>query len=174
MEFTPASVTSGRRETIKSVLVALFGFLGVIVGALASGASTWFFTHRRERHEKRVAARLVREDLILAGSTLETVLQSGWQPEFALPLEYWREHRSVLAGSLPRERWEEVAIAMGSVERIEVMLASIGGENAIEADDIPDDGREIIEETVKYVKSANEALYEVEVGPRPQSEPAAS
>jgi ABC-type Fe3+-siderophore transport system permease subunit len=158
----------------QGVLVALFGFLGVIVGALASGASTWFFTRRREQHEKRTAARLVREDLLLAGSALDTVLQSGGRPEFALPLEYWREHRSVLAGSLSRERWEQVAIAMGSVERIEVMLASIGGEGAIAAADIPDYGRETIQETIEHLESANEALFEVEVGPRPQRVPAVS
>ena len=142
------------------MLAAVFGLFGVIVGALTASASTWFFTRRREKREGQVATRLVREDVILSGSTLENVLRSGWWPELALPLEYWREHRSMLAGYLSASDWEQVAIAMGSVERTEVMFASISGGKPIASGDIPDDGRQIIGSTIKYLKSANEILSE--------------
>lgn len=143
------------------MIAAVFGFVGVLVGALATAASTWFFTRRRERREEAVAVRLIREDVILAGSTLENVLRNGWFPEFNLPLEDWREHRASLAEHLELEEWNRVADAMGYLNRIEVMLNSVGNGEPIEPDEIPDGAKEVIEEAVEKLKQANGTLWKM-------------
>jgi hypothetical protein len=137
---------------------AVIAFIGVIVGALATTASTWFFSKREERRESKVAMRLIREDVILAGSTLQSVLKNGWFPEFALPLEDWREHRAVLARDLSDGDWDAVAMAMGYLDRIEAMLNSVSGGGEIKPEQIPEDAKDVIAATVDSLKKANEVL----------------
>jgi hypothetical protein len=139
----------------------------VIVGALATTASTWFFTRRKERRESKVAKRLIREDIILAGSTLQSVLKNGWVPEFGLPLEDWREQRVILARDLSDEDWDAIAIAMGYLDRIEEMLKSVSGGGEIKPAEIPDDAKDVISATVASLKKANQLLNP---GARPNSD----
>ncbi len=102
--------------------------------------------------------RLIREDVILAGSTLQSVLKNGWFPEFTLPLEDWREHRSILARDLSDADWDAVAMAMGYLDRIEAMLKSVSGGGEIEPGRIPADAKDVIAATVTSLKRANQVL----------------
>ena len=53
---------------------AVFGLLGVLVGGAITGWTTYALERRRERAAARVAARLVREDLLPGVLLLEDVL----------------------------------------------------------------------------------------------------
>lgn len=141
-----------------SVIAAISGFLGVVVGALATAASTLFFTYRKENREKLVAARLVREDIILVGSTLEKVLEHGWLPGLTLSVVGWHEHRTVLAGHLTDGDWNKIAEAMVDLDRVELILVSLSSGGPVEPSAIPGDGREVIESTVGRLRTANEIL----------------
>ena len=105
-----------------------------------------------------MAVRLIREDVVMAGSTLETVLRKGWLPEFALPLDDWNQHRAALAGHLPMDDWDEVASAMGYLSRIQLMLNSVGDGSPLEPEAIPADAKEVIADAISRLRKANAIL----------------
>jgi hypothetical protein len=74
----------------------LFALSGVLLGALMVAASARYFERRKERRSLRVGARLVREDVVQAGSSLETLLRRGWFE--GIPLD-------VVAGKSTDQSW---------------------------------------------------------------------
>ena len=137
---------------------AIVGFLGVVVGALATSASTWFFARRVERREKKIAGRIIREDVVLAGSTLEAVLTKGWIHGRSLPVAGWREHRATLAAELDRPAWDQVSEAMETLEMVATILEVLAEGENLAGGDIPPDSRETVVDSISRLKQANLTL----------------
>lgn len=137
----------------------IFALAGVLVGALSTAVSTWFFERRKEKRSLIVAARLVREDVVQAGPCLETLLRRGWFEGLDLEIANWPEQRAQLAASLPKGAWDEIANAMAGVARIQIMISEllkVHGE--FESDAIPTDGREATLQVLEALRNASDHL----------------
>lgn len=88
---------------------AIFGFVGVIVGALLSGATTMLIERRREGKDAIVAARLVSEEISMIQGEVESWITNRLVPErLVLKHDAWDTHKQILARSLPPPDWEMV------------------------------------------------------------------
>jgi hypothetical protein len=92
------------------VTQALFGFIGVIVGALLAGASQYVLLRRRERAEARVARRLVAWELENLDHLLYTAGRFAFDSQTFSTAAFSR-YQDVLARELPDAEWLEVAEA---------------------------------------------------------------
>jgi hypothetical protein len=138
----------------------LYALLGVVVGAVAPGLPTWMLARRAEKRERRVASRLVREEIVNAGPMLESAMKNGWFVEFALPLEGWKQHAATLASELPETTWDKVAQAMGTLQKANLMLMSMAENSGghISAKRIPQDGKDVVAAAISELKEARDAL----------------
>lgn len=105
---------------------AVFGLLGVLVGGAITGWTTYALERRRERAAARVAARLVREDLLPGVLLLEDVL-TGVDSERSAdlsPPEVWQAERTRLALVMPYEDYGAAAQAVYRYRQLLRYLAS--------------------------------------------------
>jgi hypothetical protein len=95
---------------------AAYAIIGVVVGALSTGAVQYLLERRRNRVEARAAARLVYDELFDAGDkakqTLREIEERG---RTVFPLadieprdEMWVEHRGRLAAVLSGAEWSQL------------------------------------------------------------------
>jgi hypothetical protein len=96
--------------------VAIFGLVGVIVGALVTGGADFLLERRREQREIRRARRLVANELATAAVWVEALLINKRLPqtssdEVLFSLAEWDSYRQVLAGELNDETWEGLSAA---------------------------------------------------------------
>jgi len=104
---------------------AIFGLVGVVVGAFINGAANVYFERRSERSNRRSAARLVRSELVRFRSLAR---EADLRPPEELPQlrdirpVVWESQRSVLARSLTDEDWALVALAYAHVDAVVSVL----------------------------------------------------
>jgi hypothetical protein len=100
---------------------AIFGLLGVLVGALVTGFVNYVLERRRELVEARAAARLMRSEVVAAGEAVATTLEEGEWPISYRPTwrESWIAYRRALAGRLPGEDFEAVARAYARMDQLQ-------------------------------------------------------
>jgi hypothetical protein len=100
---------------------AIFGLLGVIVGAVINGVVTTVLQRRTEASDQRSAARLVRSELVgFRAMALEAGLRSPEdlpQLRNATPI-LWQGNRAVLARALTDDHWARVARAYAHVDAV--------------------------------------------------------
>lgn len=110
---------------------ALFGFVGVILGALIAGGSQYVLDRRRERatiaREQRTAAieimraaRMIDLDLS-AGETAAYICiekRHWWTEAEALTTEYWRLYCSVIAPNLSWSDWTAIRVGAAAVNHL--------------------------------------------------------
>ena len=118
---------------------ALFGFLGVIAGALVTGTITGVLAHMQHGLQGRVAARVLYATLLDARKRIDAVLRTervgpsshDWAVELVPP---WQEHRDnfARAGGSSLD-FREVATAFAMVSAIIAMR-----HNLIETDGTPE------------------------------------
>ena len=101
---------------------AIFGLMGVVVGAGITGALEWLQLRRTRAYSRRAAIRLVGAELLTARATLEAVadadsdeqarhdLQDAVTGGFAA-VAAWEQHRNVLAEELADDQWDDVVRA---------------------------------------------------------------
>jgi len=93
---------------------AIFGLIGVLLGAIAAGVGDYLLGKRRERVETKRAARLLLLELKEAREFIEDSLQKmRWvsNPEAVLSNEVWVEHRAAFAQINSSVVWETVSDA---------------------------------------------------------------
>jgi len=95
------------------VSAAIFGLIGVVVGALVTGGVDYVMQRRREKAELRQARRVVAGELSDLWYQLETITAGdrwpGEVPEEWFASRMWEAHRPVLASQLSDEDWNELA-----------------------------------------------------------------
>ena len=73
---------------------AIFGFLGVLVGAMTAGGFDLYFEHRRDQADLRQAKRLVADEIHTQWLHHDLLLEVGRLPEHDLdklmPTAAWR------------------------------------------------------------------------------------
>ena len=106
---------------------AIFGLIGVVVGGLISGGLSLILEWRKERVAARVAARLVREDLLPVSLGMEDVFSGRpWlqDPDQRSREQSWVEHRSRLATVMKYEDYAAVVQAQIAAGRFSAWIAN--------------------------------------------------
>lgn len=100
---------------------AVFGLIGVLVGALVAGGVDLFLERRREKRLIRRATRLVADELHTVWVSLSMLVQAGVappikepEPELFLPTSAWAAHREILVDEIPNDSWDEIAFLLGN------------------------------------------------------------
>lgn len=104
---------------------AIFGLLGVIVGAFINVAATALLQRRTEQSDQRSAARLVASELanffMLADAAATRPPEELPQLRESAPI-VWRSNRTELARSLESDDWERVALAYARIDSLASVL----------------------------------------------------
>lgn len=135
---------------------AIFGLIGVIVGA-AIAATERFVTFRRtEQRAFMVARRLVKDDFDRVLLTLD-VPEVGSNQFFIdnLLLPSWETHRAALAVGLNDDSWEAVTQAALAVDRLRLIYREVVDEQ-VPPDGDPDwseipETRKVVFEAAKHL-----------------------
>jgi hypothetical protein len=93
---------------------AIFGLVGVVIGALVSGGVAFAIARRTETRKALASARLVQDELTAAYYELA-------HPNPAVAgLSQWRwvDHQGVLAEALDTQEWTHVTRAYSQIERL--------------------------------------------------------
>jgi hypothetical protein len=102
-----------------SLVPAVVGLAGVVLGALISGILDWRHDTRREGRRVRSAARLLRSDLFIVSRVLRNGIARREVPGFiGLGLPSWREQRDVLADALDDDAWSLVSAGCSRVQAL--------------------------------------------------------
>jgi hypothetical protein len=111
---------------------AIFGLVGVLVGAFVTSGWDYLMVRRREARATRLATRLVADELQMLVSDFEVLAEHGKTSKETsaearaslFPTEMWGAHREVLAASLPDEVWGTLASVYryAALERISLSM----------------------------------------------------
>ncbi|MGH8834336.1 MAG: hypothetical protein ACRDWG_04985 [Actinomycetes bacterium] len=97
---------------------AIFGLIGVVIGALVTGGVTYALARRQESVDMRAGLRLVGEeykDLLFVVNLLVAWLEevadnpippSAWGPWRGVSTRQWEQHRALLAARLSPADWD--------------------------------------------------------------------
>src|SRR5437660_1510172 len=100
-----------------SLLPAVIGLTGVLIGGLITAGANYILAIRKERHDLAreteskltavlVARRLVATELVTIRITMESSIDGGvWYRGNKLSSQAWEEHRRTLAAGLDWYRW---------------------------------------------------------------------
>jgi hypothetical protein len=120
------------------VTEAIFGLIGVVVGGLISGGLSLILEWRKERVAARVAARLVREDLLPVSLMIEDVFGGrAWlqRSDRQSRERSWVEHRSRLATVMKYEDYAAVVQAQIAADRFNAWFANGANRSELSEDD---------------------------------------
>lgn len=127
---------------------AVFGLVGVIVGACVNGGVAFWARSQALRAERRVSARLVYEELDALDTTLSvSVDQRISLEDCPLPTPEWLAHKTILAAGLNRDEWVDVSGAYASVTLLNSSVRSV------KVGDLLEDGQ------VSYFEEAMEQIH---------------
>jgi hypothetical protein len=113
---------------------AVFGLIGVVIGALITGGTNYFLQVRAERREVRAVARLMLQDLSGSADLIRFALDRD-EPQLledSFNEEEWKRHHLLLARHLSDDEWDAVALGYG--ERM-VLTLLVDEENAAQRQD---------------------------------------
>ncbi len=114
---------------------AIFGLVGVVVGALLIGFVASSAVARRNRKAVQVAARLLLADISTAQTTYEECLEEGkWGGLTARPisLEAWNEWKALLASNISRGAdWTKVFSVFVDAQQFNALAAAHQGTDGI-------------------------------------------
>ena len=94
----------------------LAALIGIVAGAVATGAVQTWHRSRDRKLASKVAARLILGDLYVAEHAIGRIVEGGrWpmrnMPTFQRELETWGTHRQALAAGVDATDWTRVAAA---------------------------------------------------------------
>jgi hypothetical protein len=116
---------------VDTLIPAMIGFVGVLVGAVITTGANYLLAVRKEKaeatrdklfhaNELKTAARLIADEFFTAQrAVMEFVDNKRWAPGASrnFPLDAWQKDREVLARELSLEDWNAVEIAVLAIER---------------------------------------------------------
>jgi hypothetical protein len=108
-------------------MAALLGLIGVVVGAGATFAATYYFELRRERRDVAAARAVAGSEI---GEALRAISDSlagnkwapGWQNKNWS--ESWSKYRPILAASMTEDEFQSIAAAYLEMELLQAGLAA--------------------------------------------------
>jgi hypothetical protein len=116
-------------EITPSILPAIFGLVGVVVGGLLTAISNYFLDKAKDRRQQRkedrahqvqvrTAVRLLYDDLDRAVAVGETLMEKKkWWISMSPPnADTWLKFRGELALELPEDVWDQVSGGIGIIE----------------------------------------------------------
>jgi hypothetical protein len=138
---------------------AIFGLVGVVVGAVVTGAVSWLLERRREAAEARAAARLLKSEVTAACEDIDSALHEGKWPIAYRPTwrQSWSTYRRPLAVVMQATAFDEVAVAYSRMDQLQ------GGFSAARAEDqreLSYADREFFTRTQPALETARERLDE--------------
>jgi hypothetical protein len=105
---------------------AIFGLLGVIVGALVNGGVASIVRREARRGERRVAARLVLAELDALETTLSVSSDARVALEdFPLDTDAWHANSAVIAHTLNHSEWSRVSGAYGMLHMLNSVMRDV-------------------------------------------------
>jgi hypothetical protein len=105
------------------VTAAIFGLVGVVIGALITGGTNYALQVRAERRELRAAARMMLQELSNTSAALGFAVEHDQRGilEHALDESQWTPHHLLLARHLPDDDRDVVALAYGEAATAALM-----------------------------------------------------
>jgi hypothetical protein len=112
--------------------IAIFGLVGVLIGALITAGSNYLLERRRERAvsqrefrnyaiERKRAARLIDAELLRSQAAVRiSIEQRHWWSEDVPQLltDAWQKYGGIIARDLSDQAWLEVTVAIEAVDNI--------------------------------------------------------
>ena len=99
---------------------AIFGLIGVLVGASINGLIQWLMARRSEQNGARTAARLVTYELREYQQLLQFALTSRrWDTGLWFSPAIWRLHQARLAGACSLSEWTPLERAYLGIEIVD-------------------------------------------------------
>jgi len=142
---------------------AIFGLVGVIIGALISSVTNFFLQKRKEDLAARVAARLVRDELYIIAIWIEDLLSYENLNEDQIKqiktrtnTESWTEQRVHLAAIMNYSAFADASMAVGAANNFKYWL--ITQPTAINLDD---KNKSFLKNILDNLRPGLEALKEV-------------
>lgn len=119
---------------------AIFGLIGVVIGALITGGTNYALQVRAERREIRAAARLMLQELTNTGAAIRyaLALNDRRMLEHAAHQDQWNRHHLLLARHLSDDEWDTVALGYGEGSVVTLMF------DDRQENEWQDDAREIL------------------------------
>ena len=155
-------------QNTASLLPAIFGLLGVVVGGLLTATSNFFLEKTKDRRQQqkehrahqiqvRIAVRLLYDDLDRAVAVGETLMEKKkWWISMVPPnADIWLKFRGDLALELSEDIWVQVS---GGVGIIEAWTTRRNSEMAKGVRELSDDVLQNLPDLVNHLKSARDAL----------------
>jgi hypothetical protein len=112
--------------------IAIFGLVGVIVGAIVTGTVDLFIAWRRKKATVFLAKRLVSDELVTIWVHVDGLIASRRTPQREspearvrfMPTSAWETHKETLAqkGVLTDDAWIGLSAALHSVETLRLFL----------------------------------------------------
>jgi hypothetical protein len=162
-----------------SILPAIFGLVGTLVGAGISGGITYVVAIRRERieteRERRIhaadvirGARLIEGDLGHAAVRLALARDNNywWDVELQpLSTESWDQYRGVIAAELSYEDWISVWVAVEAIRNLKMLdrlTREMPANRGIRTPRITEGDREVITRALEEIKQGRLALHSLD------------
>jgi hypothetical protein len=132
---------------LTTLIPAIIGFVGVIVGAVITTGASSFLAVRKEKaeaaahrlsraRELKTAARLIASELLLAQAGAKIFVgEKRWVLEkIRFPMDAWQRDKGILALELPFEDWNAVEKAALAVEHFRTLHSILrSGDNVSDA-----------------------------------------
>ncbi len=169
-----AAIVLAVLSTSTDLRVGLFGFIGTLVGGLLTFEATELAARRNRRAQRRVAGRLLQEDLVFARTRCSNAEANErfWAPRLDLRLDDWQRQRETVSREVSdTAQWQTIAgafEAMRSVQSKCNALRQSGKEDALRPR-IGQESREVITEYLSRSDRALDALRRLS-GDRPPDE----
>lgn len=114
------------------LITAIFGLIGVAVGALATGGTQLYLDRRKEQHSIARAKRLVSGELLQARVIIASVIERGlFPPEVdlveMLPTTAWETHAADLAPVITEELWNQAVVLHAELLALRAAIARLVG-----------------------------------------------
>jgi hypothetical protein len=118
-----ASCAAAARDRSLPRVEAIYGLLGVVVGALLQGGWSWWMERRREGWAAKKSGRLFGPALMRCALVFDDPYDPPitWGEIVAVVdsnLDQWPEHAEVFAGTLHHDEWMRIYVAVRELEHV--------------------------------------------------------